>query len=144
MRDGLAWPTGAAPVPDDKLHLTLHFIGAVPARRVPDIADTLACPVTPFTLVLDTVETWPRGLALLAPGEVPPALRRLHADLADALRALALPVEARAFRPHVTLARRAGPPWPRRACVPVVWPVRGYALVRSRPDGRYDLLRRYG
>jgi 2'-5' RNA ligase len=142
-RDGLPWPAGAAPTPSDKLHLTLHFIGQVPAARVAEIAMALQVPVSPFELRLDLAEGWRGGVAVLRPSVPPPRLLRLHGDLAAALRQLSLPVETRAFRPHVTLARRAGAARPAAPTEPLRWRVAGYALVLSRPDGRYELLRRY-
>lgn len=140
-RDGVRWPRGAAPTATDKLHLTLHFIGNVPAARVAEVAAALQAPAPAFELHLDTAECWQGGLAVLRPRTVPARLQQLHADLAAALRRLALPVEARAFRPHVTLARRAAPPL--APAEPLRWRIGGYVLVQSTPDGRYRLLKRY-
>jgi 2'-5' RNA ligase len=140
-RDRFAWPPGAAPVADARLHLTLHFIGDVAASRVPTLQAALQAAVPPFTLVLDRAEAWDGGLVVLRPTLVPEPLAALHAALADALRAAALPVERRGFRPHVTLARRAaGVALP--ALRPLRWPVAGYALVRSHPGPapRYERL----
>ncbi len=131
-RDGFAWPPAAAPVANDRLHLTLHFIGDVPVARVTDLRAALQVPTTPFELVLDRVEAWSGGLVVLRASIVPEPLAALHAGLEKALRTAALPVEHRRFRPHVTLARRAsGVPLP--ALHPMRWAVTGYALVRSRP-----------
>jgi 2'-5' RNA ligase len=142
-RDGLAWPAGAAPTATDKLHLTLHFIGSVPVECVAAIAAALQVPVQGFELRLDLTECWRGGLAVLRPNVPPPRLLRLHADLAAALRRLSLPVETRPFRPHVTLARRAGAAAAAAPLEPLRWRVAGYVLVQSRADGRYELLRRY-
>lgn len=142
-RDAMSLPPGAAPTATDKLHLTLHFIGSVPAARVAEITAALQVPVQPFELRLELTEGWRGGLAVLRPIVLPPHLLQLHADLATALRQLSLPVETRAFRPHVTLARRAGPARPAAPAEPLRWRVAAYALVQSRADGRYELLRRY-
>lgn len=144
-RDAWAWPRNAAPVPADKLHLTLHFLGAVPDQRVPLLLDGLAVPFTPFTLRIGRPVLWHNGIAVLEPYETPPALPDLHARLAQALPGLGLAPEARAYRPHVTMARRAGgvalPP----AGDPVAWLADRYALVASRPGdgGGYTVLREY-
>lgn len=64
-------------------------------------------------------------------GRAPKAMHALHSRLADALLGLGLEVEARPFKPHLTLARRAQgalPPAERLHCR---WPVTGYALVQS-------------
>lgn len=127
---------------DDRLHLTLHFIGALPASRLDELLPALAVEVTPCDLVLDRIECWPRGLVVWRASVLPPPLQRLHRGLARALQALQLPVERRPLRPHVTLARRAllrELP----AVDPLPWPLRGHVLVHSRPDGRYEVLQRW-
>lgn len=142
-RDAQPWPRGARPTADRQLHLTLHFIGAVPAGRLDEVAAALAVPSPAFDLALDRIEAWPRGLVVLGPTAIPAALQRLHGDLAEALRRLALPVEPRAFRPHVTLARRASPCPPLTVPGPVHWRVDGHVLVQS-VAGSYRVLRRHG
>ena len=95
-------------------------------------------------MCLTRAEMWPRGLAVLRPGEPPAALTRLHERLAQALRALDLPVEARDFRPHVTLARRAAASTA-PATPPHIWRVSSYLLVDSAlsAGGAYQIVRRY-
>ncbi len=136
-----AWPQGAAVVAPEQLHLTVQFIGAVPNARLPELARKLALPMHPFDLTLGRAEVWPQGLAVLCPDAVPDALTALHADLQAALQRLALPVEARPFRPHVTLARRATGALPPSEPATLQWSVRGYALVQSRSG--YQTLAHY-
>lgn len=141
------WPQGAALVAAERLHVTLHFLGQVPLSRVEQFRAALAVPCEPHVLDLETAHAtcWHGGLAVLEL-EAPPPLQRLHAALAQALRALEWPVESREFRPHITLARRASgakppadPPSP-----PPLWPVdRGYVLVRSVPARGYEVLHDY-
>ena len=135
------WPSRAAVVPGDRLHLTLHFLGAVPRERLDALRAALAVSFTPFELRLGAASLWPRGLAALAPLEIPPPLLALHARLADALRAVELPVEARAFRPHVSLARKAAGALAPARPLALRWPVRRYTLMQSA-DG-YHPLRHY-
>jgi 2'-5' RNA ligase len=139
----IGWPAGARPTAAAHLHLTLHFIGAVPRERLPQLATGLAVPAEAFELVLDDFAVWPNGVAVLCPSAAPPALLALNAALGPALRALGLPVDDRPYRPHVTLARHArgallaGPP-----PGPVGWPVRsGYVLAESA--GGYRVLQRF-
>lgn len=129
----------------DRLHLTLHFIGAVERERSAAIAAALEVPAGAFELSLTSAEIWPRGVAVLRAPEVPDALKQLHGDLGEALRALDLPVEVRPLRPHVTLARRVA-----AAILPseppsLRWPIDSYVLVESSlgAAGGYRLLRRY-
>jgi len=130
-RDAFAWPAGAVVVPAERLHLTLHFIGAVPSARLTELAAGLRVPVTPFELQLDDAEVWPRGLVTVGVRQVPAELLALHAALGEALQRLGLPVERRAFRPHVTLARKASAAAPPAPMPPRPWAVAGYSLVRS-------------
>jgi 2'-5' RNA ligase len=106
-RDAFAWPASATVVAPERLHMTLHFIGAVPAERVDAVQAGLAIEPAAFELRFGRAEVWPRGIAVLRPLAEPPALHDLHQRLGEALRALDLPTEARPFRPHVTFARRA-------------------------------------
>jgi len=141
-RDAWQWPRGATPVHTDKLHLTLHFLGEVPRARLPGLVEGFAAPCAPFRLEVGRAVAWPHGLAVLEPLGNPPALLALHARLGEALVALGLQPEARAYRPHVTMARRAhgaGLPAERPA---ISWDVQGYALVESCA-GVYKVLRTY-
>ena len=140
-----AWPPQARRYAPPDWHVTLHFIGAVPAQRLDALRAGLQVPVSPCALVLDQTALWPRGLAVCEACTVPPALRDLQDRLAEALRALALPVESRPWRPHLTLARNAQGAVPPAAGEPVSWPVQGYALAAStgRPRQRYAILARY-
>jgi 2'-5' RNA ligase len=144
-RDAWAWPRWAAPVRDDKLHVTLHFLGNLPSTRVPELVLGLGVPFEPFQLTLGHAKLWPHGIAVLEPDSAPEALTQLHARLAEALPGLGLQPEERKFRPHVTLARHAA-----NAVAPsdgplVSWDVRRYALVESQPGngGGYTVLKYY-
>lgn len=140
------WPPAARRTRPERLHLTLHFIGAVPRARMDEVRRGLAVPCPSLALEFARPQLWPGGIAVLACDAPPPALLRLHADLAAALRALRLPVEARDFRAHVTLARHASSAAPPAMASPLPWTVAGgYLLVHSLPGGRgYETLARYG
>lgn len=136
---------GTKPVARERLHLTLHFLADVPDNRLPALRAALQVPFQPFELRFSRCEPWPGGLLVAPPDELPPALERLHADLGDGLHRLGVPVEARGYRPHITLARQfAGPP-PCPATAPLSWHVGSYALVLSRAHegGGYEVLHFY-
>ena len=141
-RDAWTWPRGASPVHTNKLHVTLHFLGDLPAARLPALADGFAVPFSPFALRFARGALWHNGIAVLEPSEEPPGLRDLHARLSQALAGLGLQPEARPYRPHVTMARRAvgaevsidGPV--------VDWRIDRYMLVESKA-GSYTVLREY-
>jgi 2'-5' RNA ligase len=139
------WPRGASPVHTDKLHMTLHFLGNQPGESLPALLDGLSVPFSPFRLQLGVAELWHNGIAVLSPLSAPPELLDLHAALSGALPGVGLQPEARAYRPHVTMARRA-----RGAEVPadgplIDWAVDHYTLVESKTgDGSgYTVLREY-
>lgn len=139
------WPPRARLVPPARLHVTLHFLGAVPVERVVEFRDALSVPFDPFVLHAraGACRVWPGGIAVLEFDEVPPALLRLHAALAAALRGLGWPVEERRFRPHVTFARQAqgARPPPDGALDMPPWVADGgYALVQSAPGRGYEVL----
>jgi 2'-5' RNA ligase len=142
QRDRITWPARAAPVPDARLHLTLHFLGNVPLARVPEIAAALPAPGPAFELRFGTLQAWRGGLVVLCPLAVPPALAALHATLGERLRELGLRVEARRFRPHVTLARHAAGASPLPPVPLLRWRAAGAVLVQSRPEGGYTVLAR--
>jgi 2'-5' RNA ligase len=139
------WPRGASPVHTDKLHMTLHFLGNQPSESLPALLDGLSVPMSPFRLQLGVAELWHNGIAVLSPSSVPQELLDLHAALSGALPGVGLQPEARAYRPHVTMARRA-----RGAEIPangplIDWAVDHYTLVESKTgDGSgYTVLREY-
>jgi 2'-5' RNA ligase len=134
--DAWAWPATARRTRAERLHATLHFIGNVPQSRVAQVQNALRVPWKGgATLSLDRAEVWPGGVAVLEALHVPAALAELHAGLAEGLVDLALPVETRGWRPHVTLARKAQGAQP-GALTPIAWRLEAsYALVRSLPGG---------
>lgn len=141
-RDAWDWPRGATPVKDERLHMTLHFLGSVSSTHIPGLREALAVPFEPFELEFGQPTLWPHGVAVLEPNAAPGQLLQLHADLGSALQRLDMPVEERAFKPHVTMARRA-----LKAAVPeggpaFSWGVDGYALMESAAGG-YTVLQQY-
>jgi 2'-5' RNA ligase len=144
-RDGYPWPNSASPVRTAQLHVTLHFLGNIPRVRLPELAQGLDVPLAPFELDFGHFELWHGGIAVLAPDVVPAPLLALHGALAEALDRLGLPLERRAYRPHVTLARRAGPVLPPIEGPPIRWQVDRYALMESKVgDGsEYGVVQSY-
>lgn len=137
------WAAGAARVRPDKLHLTLHFLGAVARERIGALAAALEQPGAAFALSLARPALWQGGVAVLEPAPVPRALAALHAALGGALAGAGFAVETRRWRPHVTLARRASGARPPEIGAALRWRVNGYALVESEPGGAYRVRRRF-
>lgn len=135
--DVWAWPAAARRTRPERLHLTLHFIGDVPMARLDELRAHLRLPFEPFDIELGRPDVWRGGIAVLEANAIPAPLHELHARLAQALRTLGLPVEERAWRPHVTLARKAFGLRPPAEVPPVRWRAdEGYRLVQSLPGGR--------
>jgi 2'-5' RNA ligase len=141
------WPDHAAIVKPERLHVTLHFLGDVAPERVLDLKYVLGRVVSQgFTLQFGHADTWQHGIAVLRPDKSPTALRALHARVGLALAEIGLPTEERSYRPHVTLARRAGgakpPPEPAR----IEWESSGgFVLVQTLGGGRgYQVLEKFG
>lgn len=124
---------GGRAEPPANLHVTLAFLGGVPASRCAD-AIVAAQRVTAGrgTQTFDRVLTWGRaGPLVLEATRVEPALAALEAALRNSLLAADFALDRRDFRPHITLARapaRRAPPAPAN----VTWPYRDFVLVESR------------
>jgi 2'-5' RNA ligase len=103
---------GVRPIPADRVHLTLHFLGEADIDSVR--AAIVAVPLPRCTLTVRGVGTF-RGAdgghifwARVLPD---PALLALHRAVGDALGSTGFVPEQRAWQPHVTLARgRPGVP----------------------------------
>lgn len=140
----------ADPVPPDRLHLTLHFLGQVPCTGLPALGAALCLPCPRITLHFTGLERWAQGLVVAPVSDPPAALGALHLGIGAMLRGLGLRTEARRFRPHVTVARRHQGEWPATPCAwpdaPLAWPVRDYVLVESQAGagGGYRVLQRCG
>ena len=95
----------------ETLHVTLNFLGEVPAERVPEIEGALSRVTLPGPIDLHVAGFTffpPRGpirVFVAQFGGAVEVVRVLHARLEDALEPLGFAREARPFTPHVTLAR---------------------------------------
>jgi 2'-5' RNA ligase len=146
IAQGWQWPPSARRTPPERLHITLHFIGAVPAPEVSNLQQALSVPWLGCALALDRAEVWPGGIAVLEATRVPEPARELHAVLGERLRQFGLPVESRRWRPHVTFARKAQGARPPPGLPPLHWKAQPhYLLVQSLPGGRgYVPVQRFG
>jgi RNA 2',3'-cyclic 3'-phosphodiesterase len=125
------------------LHITLLFLGAVDASRVPALRAALAqVRGTAFQVVLDRREVSRQRVAWLGMSEVSAPLQSLHQQVSTACAALGFALERRGFRPHLTLARQVGRR-PTQPIEPIGWRCDRFALVRSVPEAagpRYSTL----
>jgi RNA 2',3'-cyclic 3'-phosphodiesterase len=92
----------------ESLHMTLAFVGKVPALKVAllrKIGDAQRIPA--FTIRFDEYEYWPKAKAVVAAArESPASLNLLWRQIHDALAKHNLAPTHDRLRPHVTLARK--------------------------------------
>ena len=105
---------GRFPAPDN-LHLTLQFLGETPESRIAEIHRALSAVASrhaPFQLAVDDRIGYfgsmnPVRVAWVGMKGDVSALSVLQAGVAQAMLELGFPVEERAYKPHITLARDA-------------------------------------
>jgi 2'-5' RNA ligase len=96
---------------EDRLHLTLKFLGEQAEPRVDALAAALAKAATPHRELVMTVggigafPNFRRARVVWMGVSQEPRLELLHHDIEVAYDALGCELEGRPFRPHLTLAR---------------------------------------
>ncbi len=138
---------GGRPVPEQKLHATLVFLGSVPESRIPELL-TLGAGVAANIpaehgsapeLVFDRIQCWGRsGVLVAATGTSIGPGQKLAGALADSLQRetsrIGLTPDLKPFRAHITLARKVGRPARPLSMQPVTWSLSEFALVESRTE----------
>lgn len=136
-------------MPKENLHLTLLFLGHVEADKMDAVRDiATGIERKSFDLVLDTLEGFRQNNAhvlWIGPSESPPELGALHQSLRRQVREIGLHVGKGAYRPHVTLVRKAGlrGKLPEEPELGIQWTAHRCALIASEllPSGsRYEIL----
>jgi RNA 2',3'-cyclic 3'-phosphodiesterase len=137
--------SGGRPTAKRNLHVTVAFLGMLDAEGLERAAAVPPIDVGPIEIELDHVGHFEGSRVLwLGPRHVPPALVTLEQRLWDGLERAGFEREARIYRPHMTLARKA------RAVheefPPLRWRVESLSLVESVPMHRnvhYEPLRNW-
>ena len=123
-------------IPAEEYHVTVAFVGEVPAARVDALLGIGAASARgACTLRFDGYEYWPKPEVVVAAArQVPERLERLWHILHERLAAIGCALDPKRLRPHVTLARGVAdapalpsPP----ACA---WTVADLCLMRSARD----------
>lgn len=143
---------GGRPTRLETIHLTLAFLGEVPAQRLDELK-YLASEIqaAPFRLVLDRLDHWRHNhLVWAGVSGVPPELTELIGSLLGRLEQAGFSVDhgKRAFTPHVTLVRRVPDRQPLTLpeISPLEWSCGEFRLVLSRlaaTGSVYEKLGRY-
>lgn len=103
--EALAQRTGGRPIPAERIHLTVAFLGEQDDERAAVSAAGSVDPPGAIELCLDELGVFPGASVLwTGPTQTPQALMVLNAQLRAALAELAVPLSG-GFRPHVTLVR---------------------------------------
>jgi RNA 2',3'-cyclic 3'-phosphodiesterase len=120
------------PVAPDNLHVTLAFVGSVPAQQVATLVGLgHALNLAPCELVFDQWTVWKQaGVLVLTASTTPPALQQLMAELRRCLNAAGYTLDTRPFQPHVTVARKVRAPRDGQIA-PLHWPASNFVLVES-------------
>ncbi len=138
------------PVPIANLHMTLVFIGSVDAKTQVDIeflVDDVS--IVPFSLTLDRFGYWPKKKMLWVmpdPAVIPEQLTELVAVLRRRLGVYGLTVDQRAYRPHVTMARKMSHSPGVSRIQPVNWSFEYFSLLESVSTSggvQYPLIRQW-
>ena len=120
-------------IPADKLHLTLAFLGSVPAATQDCLEQQAgAIRVAPFTLSIDHAGYFPRPRVLwVGAGDVPVELWSLAGALRQAQLDCGVVPDRHAFQAHVTVARKYSQGVPEHVFAPIDWPIGDFRLVES-------------
>lgn len=141
----------ATPIPSDRLHVTLHYLGAFPGipadvlKQAHIAASQIAS--LPIELTLDRIESFSSRRAkrpLVLSGDITAPLDALEQTLGAALATAGIAVKRHPrFTPHVTLLydeHRIA----RQPVEPIAWTAREFVLVRSLLGrSQYEVLARW-
>jgi len=140
--------TGGRVTRAETIHLTLAFLGEVPADRVTaavGAAGRVRAPAHAFAI--EEARFWPHNrIVWVGPKDTPAPLAALAVQLRRELQTEGFRLEARPFAAHVTLIRKARapdalPPIPR-----IDWPVSEFVLVCStlaREGSKYEVIGKF-
>lgn len=131
----------------DRYHVTLQFLGDIPAPRRDDVVARATeaagqVDVPAFDLVLDQAGGFPQARVWwLAPGLAPDGLRQLWDALGVALLEAGQKAKASpGFSPHLTVVRDVGTRLPTTPVAPLRWRVDRFVLIDSQPPKPYRVV----
>ncbi|UCH49702.1 MAG: RNA 2',3'-cyclic phosphodiesterase [Betaproteobacteria bacterium] len=131
---------GGRVVRTENIHMTLAFLGSIPAERFDELLGIGgAIRTKSFELKLTEMGCWKRSaVGWIAPESLPEPLTNLVLELRRRLLAAGFRVDDKPFAAHVTLLRKAKcRPQPARQQAPLEWCIDHFVLMRSDtlPDG---------
>jgi 2'-5' RNA ligase len=137
----------ARPIPAENFHITLAFLGAVQARRLPSVMEAASrIELPPLKLSIGDVEAWSGAHILCVTPVASPPLHMLVDRLRFNLLARQVEPDQKEFRPHITVARE----WRDRnvsgSIGPFDWTADDFVLVESesgREGSQYRIIGRW-
>jgi 2'-5' RNA ligase len=131
----------------ENIHLTLIFLGQVHQHKEQQLRQQLrTLDVKQFDLELDEAGAFTHcRINWVGPRKIPKGLKDLHQALKNISHGLGIHTEERAYKPHVSLLRKAESQ-PEQAIEPIPWKVDRYCLIESKlkSDGvQYDILEEF-
>ena len=144
----IADDSGGRAMRAETLHMTLAFLGDVPANRVDTLCAMAArVRVSAFSFQVDGLRQWPRGGLVVATPSAPlQALRDLFTQVRELARDAQCRLDAGLPSPHVTLVRNANRNAQLPAMAAVDWQADSFVLMAStlQADGaRYREVARW-
>ena len=145
-KQALKW--GGRSIKPENIHLTLLFLGKTDGNKI----DALHAAVrnineTNFNLTIQRTRFWKRNQIITAQAEIyPPALFSLVDTIKKALHNAGFEFDDRAYKPHITLVRKATHHIPAELQEPIEWPVKEWLLMQSKQTDqgiRYMILSRW-
>ena len=134
---------GTAP---DTFHITMCFLGDVDPARL-NILTAIGSEIDgkAFEMQINKVSCFEKAkVGWAGSTQTSRPLMELQAAIQNEVNAEGFDADPRAFRPHITLVRHLPQPFETMSTQDIRWPVSGFSLVASLPDGddgRYELLK---
>lgn len=144
----LSEPHHGKPVPIEKLHMTLSYLGQLPnqtLQAVCQLAETIRN--SPFELQVNHADYWGdiqlRWLGIMS---TPPNLLQLAAHLKRLLITVGCKVDKKPFMPHITVARKCSKHFKPELVSVLSWKINEFYLVKSVKKGgfsKYEIIQRW-
>ena len=146
IAESLAGLAGGKPMPAQKIHMTLAFLGSLDEGQA-SRATAAGARVkgVEIGMAIDQVGSFRRArVGWAGPSRQNAQLVALQDRLATGLKAAGFMLEDRPFAPHATLVRKIAKPVPTAPMAPIEWRSRELTLVESTGNGRYEVVESWG
>ena len=122
-------------VPSQNFHITLEFLGQVPATGIAEVFEIAALvPAPSCQLELDRIDRFECStVTWLGCSRLPDKLMTFHRQLHDRLHDRGFRADTRTWVPHVTLYRNLRMRFEKMPFEAIAWHCEGYCLMQSSP-----------